>query len=80
MLFAWLITGQVFDANPAAVRAPKHVVKKGKTPVLTADEARSEAPRPFAGRLPGQRPMDFKLSPPVRAGGPEFSEFEGGAI
>jgi site-specific recombinase XerC len=28
-------------ANPAhAVRGPKHVVKKGKTPVLAADEAR----------------------------------------
>ena len=41
MLFDWLITGQVIDANPAAaVRGPKHVVKKGKTPVLKADEAR----------------------------------------
>jgi len=41
MLFDWLILGQVIDANPAAaVRAPKHVVKKGKTPVLKADEAR----------------------------------------
>jgi site-specific recombinase XerD len=41
MLFDWLIHGQVIDANPAAaVRAAKHVVKKGKTPVLTADEAR----------------------------------------
>jgi site-specific recombinase XerD len=41
MLFDWLITGQVINANPAAaVRAAKHVVKKGKTPVLNADEAR----------------------------------------
>jgi integrase len=41
MLFDWLITGQVLDANPAAaVRAAKHIVKKGKTPVLKADEAR----------------------------------------
>jgi len=41
MLFDWLITGQVLDANPAAaVRAAKHVVKKGKTPVLKADDAR----------------------------------------
>jgi integrase/recombinase XerD len=41
MLFDWLITGQVIDSNPAAaVRAAKHVVKKGKTPVLKADEAR----------------------------------------
>jgi integrase/recombinase XerD len=41
MLFDWLITGQVIGANPAAaVRAAKHVVKKGKTRVLKADEAR----------------------------------------
>lgn len=41
MLFDWLVTGHVIDTNPAhAVRAPKYVVKKGKTPVLTADEAR----------------------------------------
>jgi integrase/recombinase XerD len=41
MLFDWLILGQVIETNPAAaVRAAKHVVKKGKTPVLTADEAR----------------------------------------
>ena len=42
MLFDWLVTGQVMAINPAhAVRGPKHVVKKGKTPVLTADEART---------------------------------------
>src|SRR5579862_9039842 len=41
MLFDWLVVGNVIEANPAhAVRGPKHVVKKGKTPVLTADEAR----------------------------------------
>jgi site-specific recombinase XerD len=41
MLFDWLVTGHVVDVNPAhAVRGPKYVVKKGKTPVLTADEAR----------------------------------------
>jgi integrase/recombinase XerD len=41
MLFDWLVTGHVINVNPAhAVRGPKHVVKKGKTPVLTADEAR----------------------------------------
>ena len=42
MLFDWLIVGQVLEVNPAAaVRAAKHVVRKGKTPVLTADEART---------------------------------------
>jgi site-specific recombinase XerD len=41
MLFDWLVIGHVLDVNPAhAVRGPKHVVKKGKTPVLTAEEAR----------------------------------------
>jgi integrase/recombinase XerD len=41
MLFDWLVTGHVLDVNPAhAVRGPKYIVKKGKTPVLTAEEAR----------------------------------------
>lgn len=40
-LFDWLVTGQVVPVNPAAsVRGPRHVVKKGKTPVLAPDEAR----------------------------------------
>ena len=42
MLFDWLVTGHVIETNPAhAVRGPKYVVTKGKTPVLTADEARA---------------------------------------
>ena len=41
MLFDWLVTGQVVATNPAhAVRGPKHVVKTGKTPVLTGEQAR----------------------------------------
>jgi site-specific recombinase XerD len=41
MLFDWLIVGQVLAINPAhAVRGPKHVVNRGKTPVLTEDQAR----------------------------------------
>jgi site-specific recombinase XerD len=41
MLFDWLVFGHIMDVNPAhSVRGPKHIVKKGKTPVLTADEAR----------------------------------------
>lgn len=40
-LFDWLVVGQVMPINPAAsVRGPRHVVKTGKTPVLTAAEAR----------------------------------------
>jgi site-specific recombinase XerD len=41
MLFDWLVVGQVLPVNPAAsVRGPRHVVTKGKTPVLSAGEAR----------------------------------------
>lgn len=41
MMFDWLATGGVLPFNPAsAVRGPKHVVKRGKTPVLAPDEAR----------------------------------------
>lgn len=41
VLFDWLVVGQVMPTNPASVvRGPKHSVKKGKTPVLAADEAR----------------------------------------
>jgi integrase/recombinase XerD len=42
MLFDWLVVGQALRVNPAsAVRGPKYSVKKGKTAVLTADEART---------------------------------------
>src|SRR3954454_9534821 len=42
MLFDWLVTGQVLPLNPAAsVKAPRHVVKRGKTPVLSAQDART---------------------------------------
>lgn len=42
MLFDWLVLGQIVPTNPASVvRGPKYVVKKGKTPILSADEART---------------------------------------
>jgi integrase/recombinase XerD len=42
MLFDWLVIGQVVPMNPAAsVRGPKYIIKRGKTPVLSADEART---------------------------------------
>ena len=42
MLFDWLVVGQIIPVNPAhAVRGPKHSVRKGKTPVLAAEEARA---------------------------------------
>ena len=41
MLFDRFVIGQVMEVNPASsVRGPKHVVKRGKTPVLTAKQAR----------------------------------------
>ncbi len=41
MCFDWLTSGGCMEFNPASsVRGPKHVVKQGKTPVLTADEAK----------------------------------------
>jgi site-specific recombinase XerD len=41
MLFDFLVTGQVVPLNPtASVRGPKYVAKKGKTPILSPDEAR----------------------------------------
>jgi site-specific recombinase XerD len=40
-LFDWLVTGQAMASNPAhSVRGPKHSRKRGKTPVLSAEEAR----------------------------------------
>ena len=40
MLFDWLVVGQILEVNPAhAVRGPKLVVKKGKTPVLNQELA-----------------------------------------
>jgi site-specific recombinase XerD len=42
MCFDWLVTGQIVPQNPAhAVRGPKHVIKRGKTVVLDASEARA---------------------------------------
>ena len=41
MLFDWLVVGHILAVNPAhAVRGPKHVVRRGKTPVLTEEQAR----------------------------------------
>ena len=42
MFFDWLVVGQVMPMNPASsVRGPRHSVRKGKTPVLAAEEARA---------------------------------------
>ncbi len=40
-LFDWLVIGQIMPVNPAAaVRGPRHIVRRGKTPVLDPTEAR----------------------------------------
>jgi site-specific recombinase XerD len=56
MLFDWLVTGHVIETNPAhAVRGPKYVVKRGKTPVLAGDEARALLDSIDASTLKGLR-------------------------
>ena len=40
-LFDWMVIGQIVPTNPAAaVRGPRHIVRRGKTPVLDPAEAR----------------------------------------
>jgi site-specific recombinase XerD len=42
MLFDWLVIGQVVPTNPASsVRGPSYSIKKGKTPVLSREDARA---------------------------------------
>lgn len=56
MLFDWMVVGQVIPTNPAhAVRGPKHSQRRGKTPVLQADEARTLIDSIDATSLPGLR-------------------------
>jgi site-specific recombinase XerD len=56
MLFDWLVIGQVLAMNPAAsVRGPKHVVKRGKTPVLDKEQARQLLDSIDTAKLSGLR-------------------------
>jgi integrase/recombinase XerD len=56
MLFDWLVVGQVIPINPAhAVRGPKYTQRRGKTPVLQADEARVLIDAIDTTSLPGLR-------------------------
>ena len=56
MLFDWMVVGQVIPTNPAhAVRGPKHSQRRGKTPVLQADEARTLLDSIDTSSLPGLR-------------------------
>jgi site-specific recombinase XerD len=55
-LFDWLTSGGILPFNPASsVRGPKHVAKRGKTPVLTAEEARQLLDSIDTGTLLGLR-------------------------
>jgi len=55
-LFDWLVTGQVMPVNPAAsVRGPAHSVRRGKTPILAPDEARTLLDRIDIGTDAGLR-------------------------
>jgi integrase/recombinase XerD len=55
-LFDYLVTGGILLSNPAgAVRGPKYVVKRGKTPVLSADQARQLLDSIDAAELSGLR-------------------------
>ena len=76
MLFDWLVIGQAVRHNPAtAVRGPKHVVRKGKTPVLGAEEARmllDRIPDELNGRPPRpglDRSYGLQLRPDRRGPG-----------
>jgi site-specific recombinase XerD len=41
MLFDWLVVGQIIPFNPASsVKSPRYLIKKGKTPVLSAVDCR----------------------------------------
>jgi site-specific recombinase XerD len=56
MLFDWMVVGQVIPTNPAhAVRGPKHSQRRGKTPVLQADETRTLIDAIDVSSLPGLR-------------------------
>jgi hypothetical protein len=57
-LFDYLVAGRVVVLNPAhAVLGPKHVIKRGKTTVLTPDDARR-----------GRCPSSSSTTPRIKAG------------
>lgn len=55
-LFDWFVVQQVVQVNPtASVRGPKHVVKRGKTPVLEPQETRQLIERIDTAKIVGLR-------------------------
>lgn len=56
MLFDWLVIGQVIATNPASsVRGPRYSIRKGKTPVLSAADARKLLDSIETGHVVGLR-------------------------
>ena len=56
MLFDWLVIGQVVPMNPAhSVRGPTYSIKKGKTPVLSRENARALLDSIDVGHVVGLR-------------------------
>ena len=54
--FDWLVSGGVLASNPAAsVKGPKYVIKKGKTPVLSTEQARALIKAIHPGSITGLR-------------------------
>lgn len=55
-LFDWLVMGQAMASNPAhSVRGPKHSRRRGKTPVLSSEEARQLLDSISTDKLIGKR-------------------------
>jgi site-specific recombinase XerC len=55
-LFDWLVTGHVMRSNAAlSVRGPRHMVRKGKTPVLDVGEGRG-----LLDSMAGTSPIDLR--------------------
>lgn len=56
MLFDWLVTGQILPMNPAAsVKTPRYSQTSGKTPVLSAEDARKLLDSIETGHVVGLR-------------------------
>ena len=77
-LFDWMVIGQITPTNPAAaVRGPRHNVRRGKTPVLDPAEARQlldaidtirrrSCFKPTAARPAGSRAIPSPRQTPMR--------------
>jgi integrase/recombinase XerD len=66
MCFDWLTTGGIIPFNPASsVRAPKYVIKRGKTPILSADEAKQLLASITATPPPGDGAQQQQAEPTI---------------